>query len=70
MLPRLAQSLWTVLAAGVAWFFLSKWLDPQTAAIIVGLFALLLIVRILVRPLTFESWEAIWEGLTAWVWWW
>ena len=36
MLPRLAQSLWTLLAAGVAWFFLSKWLDPQTAAIIVA----------------------------------
>jgi hypothetical protein len=67
MLPRLIQSLCTLLAAAVAWLFLSRWVDPKTAAIILGGLAALLILRIIVRPLTFESWESFWEGL---VWWW
>jgi hypothetical protein len=71
MLPRrLAQSLCTLLAAAVAWLFLARWLDPKTAAIILGALAGLLILRILIRPLTFESWESFWEGLVGWLWWW
>ena len=70
MLPRIAQSLVVLCVAGLAWLIVCRWTDPASAGLAVGILALLVIARVLIRPLSFESWESFWDDVARSVWWW
>ncbi len=70
MLARAAQLAFVLLAAAVAWFITARWAPPGPAAIVIGLIAAPLCLAILIRPISVDSWESFWEGLSGWMWWW
>ncbi len=70
MFPRLAQTVVVLAVAGLALLAAARWPGFRVAAIVIAVIALLFIVRILIRPLSFESWEDFWSSVADSVWWW